>query len=324
MRQFSISSILVLGGGCGVDVGNPNKPVYTPLPSIAEQEQLALISTDYLEETFLASGDDLSSITGETVTFTDRKCTIIDTFNVSTEGDISENTTSAFPEDAPVYSIAIKSTKLVENSFSTDDQGLSCGPQGLVATFNWTKLNGYTMNRKIERTTERTTTEISTSAITEHLTTKASGTRLVTFSKVLNDAEGLVLNKTVKFNSNIVRKKEVGAAVTESSNDVGTLKELTIVETRKSSGLKSHTIQSGSVSSNYENSQYMVLEYDNLHFKNSASCRPNSGAIHAQIYSDVNKTSLVYQYSIDFVDGKATLSFDEATKRTLRITECLK
>jgi len=321
--SVSIHPLLLLfvmtgAGSCGVEVGNPTKPVATPTAD--EQKTLALVSTEQLEETLFASSE--TQNIDQTLRLLARSCSTQSDGSVLVESDLTETSNRNLPLARPNRNIAVETSRTITTKSTSESSGLGCGPQERFATFNWNVLTGYQAEKTSTRSTQKTIKDIATGTTRETVAVSAEGNRSVGWTRLSYDGSVLAVNKSVRFESTLQRNTTRDGTLSEYKSKVATLANLSINQNSQNGKVKHFTIESGKVVSNFQNSQKLVLEYKNLTFVNSISCYPQSGKISATIYQDESLTLPVYTYDINFDSGDASMIFTDGTAVELDLVDC--
>ncbi len=319
-RSILISLSCVIFLACGVEVGNPTKPSPSVTPSTEVQEDLALASSDLLDESLSAAVDGLSA-SGNSLSLLARSCTVGADGKVTVLAESSLDQSQSLPKSSPTRSIVSSSQFSSTSVLSSSDAGLSCGPAGLFPSYDWSSLKTFKAEKTTTRESSKTITKLSDNSVYT-IRAKAIGTRSIDWSLVSKTDEVLSLSKTLSFTSTIERTKVKSGEESSSEISVKTKEALVINQTSKAAQLESFVIQSGSVHSTLANGENLVVSYDKTSFGSGETCYPESGSLQAQVYSDDAMSQLSYSYVIRFDKGSATLVFADGTSKELDLVDC--
>lgn len=318
LRASLSSLLLVLAVSCGLEVGNPTKPV---IPTTEDQKTLAEVVTDQLEETLFASSSGQNT-DSQTLNLAARKCEVVEPGTVQITIDNNSTQTNQLPVKAPKRSVVANTTAHALNTFKTTVKGLGCGPAGLYPSFNYKVLTQYTVERSSNRETSKVFTDIATGALNETITVKAEALRKESWLRVSYDAAAVVLRQIVNFETNLQRTSVKGEVVTPYVSHIQTKQPLSILQTNLTGGKKSYVIESGKVVSNFQTSQKLLIEYENVSYKDKVSCTPQSGIIRGKVFLDEALTQLNFSFDVIFLDGSSYIQYSDGSIQELDLVTC--
>ncbi len=309
---------------CGVEVGNPTRPIAAP--SESDQEILALVSEEQLEEAMGAASENQSAIGNINDTalslLASRSC------EVSTDGaviytvDKEDTGVIDLPLKKPTTRVNHAGNHHVESILKNNPgaSGLACRAGGHLPAIDWTVLTGFQAEVAMTRTADRTFTDLSSATLKSSVHVTAKGNRQVVWDRLSLAGNEINLQKTIHFETNLKRISTKEGGTYEGT--VKTAAELVIQQSMDGPEIKSFRIVSGSVLSDYKVDQKLKLTYSNLEFIKGGSCYPQSGSIDAAVFvsADLDNPSLTYKVIFD--GGEAALVFEDGTQKPLLLSDC--
>ncbi len=134
--RYSLRFLLIgFLASCGVEVGNPTKP--SPAPSLVDQDLLAMVSSEQLQETVVASaeGDDFDEESLALVV--ERSCEVTANGTVNYRAEKTRDSSIDLPLKNPRKRIALSTTKSNVVSLKSETPGLSCRAGGRLPNIDW-------------------------------------------------------------------------------------------------------------------------------------------------------------------------------------------
>lgn len=303
---FSLQAI-----SCGVEVGNPTKPV---APSAEEQEALALATTQQYEETVDASSENYDSSESTLRLLPLGTCVPNGDGSVNLSFDRTIDLTAQYPRRAPVRSIQRQSTKTIAAKLSSPNELLTCLPSGRAPLLNWITLSELKIETTANRSESRIDTDLSTNQTISSLSYTAESTRTISWKRKSYEDRVLTAEKTLTFDSTL--------SSGEKSVGIKTQDALVIEQSNTRGAVTSFVIHGGSVLSNYKEGQKLLLRYQDLTFSSSGSCHPASGTITASIHAEADLQTALVSFQMVFADGEAHLTFADGSTRELPLADC--
>jgi len=326
-RSTLVSGVLFLFVSCGVEVGNPTKPIAAP--SADDQEALALVSSEQLEETVAASSESQGSSSNflaltriNALPLLSNSCTVGSDGTVTYQRDTSDSSTVDLPKNNAKKRVEASSTRVSTALLKSSDSGLSCGPAGRFPSFDWQNLSLFQSEISSKRVTEKTIKLLPDDVLDQSVHVEAEGSRQVTWRRVSYASDSVSFTKTMSFRTALNRTTTKAGVASTYSSTVESIKDLVVNQSNAALKVQSFMIESGSVMSDYKSDQKLILTYDRLEFIKGTSCYPQSGKLSAAIYANADLVNPTLSYDIVFDQGEASLIFSDGTVKELLLTDC--
>ncbi|RZA18536.1 MAG: hypothetical protein EOP10_20965 [Proteobacteria bacterium] len=321
--KFFVASSFAWLISCGVEIGNPTKPA--PNLTAEEQETLALVSAEQLEEAVAASsenhGGGLDDGMG-LLPLANRRCSVQSDGSVLLSSENSANSSLDLPRKNPSRRVASTTQVTTSATLKTSDSGLACRAGGRLPSFDWSSLSLFESEVQSTRRSDRSLSALPSSNLLETVVVNAEGTRQVTWRRDTVTEEAVTLSKTINFQSTVNRTSIKNSVESRYVSKVETTEAIVVKQGWTGLRLNSFEILSGSVMSDYKDAQKLVVTYTNIEFIKGSSCYPQSGTLAAAIYPQDELNNPVLSYSIVFDAGEASLVFNDGSSKALDLADC--
>lgn len=320
LKSFrSIFLLLLLGPfACGVEVGNPTKP--GPAPSADDQNQLALVVTDQLEETVAVAADGHGSDDASLRLLASRSCEVAADGSVIYKNDRDETGSRDTPLLNPRTRVAISTTKSSTATLRATGSGLGCRIGGRIPSVDWQSLSIVQSEISSKRATEKTLSSLPDGGLKETIQVSAEGSRQVTWRRESIDGSDVSLSRNINFHTALTRSSSLQTS--SYNTTVETMDPLLVKQDNQGLTVKKLIFESGSILSDYKDGQKLLLSYNNLEFNKGSSCYPESGSIAAAVYSASDLKVPLISFSLVFQSGELSMVFTDGSSRAIELADC--
>lgn len=307
--------IFLLGLSCGVEVGNPTKPLTAATPPAADQAALALSVADQYQES-VASNVENDDGSEDALVLTDSQtCSPGSDGTVNLSSEKSKAHSSNFPRNNPKRTISVNGTIQTHSTLSSESGPVQCNAAGTAATVDLASLKSFKVSSQVTRDFTRSDSEVATGTVLKSSKDHIESTR-VRSSKILSFQDKIFeIEKTIDFHSSVTH---------DSANAVtsGTKTPLVIHLKRSRGELQNYTISSGSVNSAMADGRQLLLTYNKLAMQVGSQCHPIDGSIQAEVFATTADTVAAYSFQIIFTADESHLLFPDGSTQDLPVGDC--
>jgi hypothetical protein len=328
-------SALLLGAGCGVEVGNPKNPTGdggTPTKNVKPTSVLALdndaalqVIADQMDETAATANEQESSTQSSSLLLSaalsadDASCEVGDdgkvTVTASSTGEFVREKVRRLGRRLTITNVfSSTQTKSRTAVWSSESSALACNPLEKLLAVDFRDVKDLSLALEFSR---EETFSIKLKNALKPLRSgyfKAQGVRNLSWEKV-DPTSKTVRTLRTTISSDVARDMILSTAANSNktvSSQV-TIKEgepLSVLTdfSRQSGAWETRTIESGTVLATQKDGSVLESTYDNVTFLADIGCQAQSGSIAGKLFDPSDLTRPYLTYSVLFTAVGATIS----------------